>query len=409
MAGIVRVLGPLRGIVLLLISAAAIVVLAGWPVAPADGATPTPTPAGAVAYGKVLVLSGDALPRNSGQEKQPPVWLTIDANGTTATVTIGNATKIPLDFTGTVVIDLGSGVQATTVLVSVGTAVIQGNQVIWNDFSLSSGQIVPALISLTVAAGGAQTASGLPSIRGVSIDAKDPQSGTAVVEQVQGGGPVFGALAPATSQHPSGATAAVATSAGRDTSSTLDSVAIGLLGGVLVVLLALVWLAVRLSRRLERNLARFVDRIEPAMRTLGAPMPREALLGASGDWGGAAAPGHRSVAVTRDAAMPHAATLEARTGPETGRVWTLDREEVNIGRQHNNTIPLADPRVSALHARILHQADGSYLLIDNRSTNGTTLNGHALTGSATLRDGDAVQIGGVTFIFHEALPVPRPS
>jgi len=109
------------------------------------------------------------------------------------------------------------------------------------------------------------------------------------------------------------------------------------------------------------------------------------------------------------ASAPHCAALEQQAGPEAGRVWLIDREEVDIGRSMSNTIPLANPSVSGLHARVIRQANGACLLVDNQSTNGTKLNGHAVSGSAVLHDGDLIQIGGVVFIFHEAVPAPEPA
>ncbi|MFQ5942834.1 MAG: FHA domain-containing protein [Anaerolineales bacterium] len=56
--------------------------------------------------------------------------------------------------------------------------------------------------------------------------------------------------------------------------------------------------------------------------------------------------------------------------------------------------------VSRRHAQVLHRK-GSYLLIDLKSTNGTTVNGSELKpdNRATLHHGDRVQFGDVELIF----------
>jgi pSer/pThr/pTyr-binding forkhead associated (FHA) protein/tetratricopeptide (TPR) repeat protein len=70
----------------------------------------------------------------------------------------------------------------------------------------------------------------------------------------------------------------------------------------------------------------------------------------------------------------------------------LSREEITIGRMDGNTIRLTEQNVSRKHAR-LSLRSGVLRIEDLGSYNGTSLNGSALSGVSTLKDGDVVLIG----------------
>ncbi|MFN0247802.1 MAG: sigma 54-interacting transcriptional regulator [Kofleriaceae bacterium] len=53
--------------------------------------------------------------------------------------------------------------------------------------------------------------------------------------------------------------------------------------------------------------------------------------------------------------------------------WTFDKEEIRIGSMDDNDIVLNDDTVSRYHCKII-QDDTGYILVDNRSTNGTFIN-----------------------------------
>ena len=85
---------------------------------------------------------------------------------------------------------------------------------------------------------------------------------------------------------------------------------------------------------------------------------------------------------------------------EPERVFPLDIAEMLIGRRSDRKdihpeIPLADPGVSNRHAKLQRQPDGSFILLDVGSTNGTQLNGVDIQpGVRTpLRDGDEITLG----------------
>jgi ABC transport system ATP-binding/permease protein len=70
----------------------------------------------------------------------------------------------------------------------------------------------------------------------------------------------------------------------------------------------------------------------------------------------------------------------------------LIREEITIGRTDGNTIRLTEQNVSRKHARLTLR-NGVLRIEDLGSYNGTSLNGSALSGVASLKDGDVILIG----------------
>jgi hypothetical protein len=73
------------------------------------------------------------------------------------------------------------------------------------------------------------------------------------------------------------------------------------------------------------------------------------------------------------------------------REIALDRERLTIGRRPDNDVCLPYPAVSGEHAAVVTILDDSFLE-DLRSTNGTLVNGKAIT-KHFLRDGDEIDVG----------------
>ncbi|MEU8526974.1 FHA domain-containing protein [Streptomyces sp. NPDC048629] len=89
----------------------------------------------------------------------------------------------------------------------------------------------------------------------------------------------------------------------------------------------------------------------------------------------------------------------------------LDGNQVTIGRRRHSTgespdidlsVPPEDPGVSHQHAVLVQQADGSWAVVDQNSTNGTTVNGAEEPIQPyvpiPLQDGDRVHVGAWTTI-----------
>ncbi|MGD9405658.1 MAG: FHA domain-containing protein, partial [Anaerolineae bacterium] len=90
----------------------------------------------------------------------------------------------------------------------------------------------------------------------------------------------------------------------------------------------------------------------------------------------------------------------------TGQVFPIEKAELGIGRQEDNAIILADPRVSAYHAVIYWRAEtGAFFIEDLESKGGTYVNGIRLEAPRMLRDGDSIRLGNT--VMELTLP-PAP-
>jgi hypothetical protein len=93
--------------------------------------------------------------------------------------------------------------------------------------------------------------------------------------------------------------------------------------------------------------------------------------------------------------------LVVRTGGgRQGETFPLESDRVEIGRSPDADVFLDDVTVSRVHA-VLVKTDGAYAIEDTGSLNGTYVNRRRVE-SATLEDGDEVQIGKyrLTFLSH---------
>jgi hypothetical protein len=105
----------------------------------------------------------------------------------------------------------------------------------------------------------------------------------------------------------------------------------------------------------------------------------------------------RSRAVSPELAPP-GRYLTVEDGDEV-RLIRLDQPITHIGRGLAADVRIEDNHVSRRHAIIAHRGDGARLL-DDRSANGTYVNGRAVT-IAYLSDGDVLRVGRVAFRYVE--------
>ena len=82
-------------------------------------------------------------------------------------------------------------------------------------------------------------------------------------------------------------------------------------------------------------------------------------------------------------------------GPQT--ILFKDQMQLTIGRDKSNDIVLNAPTVSRFHAQI-ERAGQRYRLRDLRSSNGTYVNGQAVTGDIWLKPSDTIRIGSYRFV-----------
>ena len=86
--------------------------------------------------------------------------------------------------------------------------------------------------------------------------------------------------------------------------------------------------------------------------------------------------------------------------PQDAGAIRLAGHEVVVGRSRDVDARLDDPTVSSRHVRLRPLPDGRWEVTDLGSTNGTRLNGAALTQPALLGEGDELRIGGTTWRFE---------
>jgi len=84
--------------------------------------------------------------------------------------------------------------------------------------------------------------------------------------------------------------------------------------------------------------------------------------------------------------------LVMKTGPAPGKIYTLGKTEIAIGREAGSEVFVNDVEVSRQHARLMFQF-GDYVLEDLGSTNGTFVNGQRITGQRILKPDDTVFLG----------------
>jgi len=80
---------------------------------------------------------------------------------------------------------------------------------------------------------------------------------------------------------------------------------------------------------------------------------------------------------------------------------------ITLGRAANNDVVVPDGSVSRQHAFVKRRDDGTHLILDAGSSNGTIVNGQNVLvrghGAPTeLKGGDSLRLGGIEFTFVDA-------
>lgn len=84
-------------------------------------------------------------------------------------------------------------------------------------------------------------------------------------------------------------------------------------------------------------------------------------------------------------------------------VFDILEERLSIGREASNDIVINNTFISSYHAEFLRQTDGSYEIIDLKSSNGTFLNGKRVE-RARVKGGDRIMFGQLESRFRERAP-----
>jgi hypothetical protein len=93
------------------------------------------------------------------------------------------------------------------------------------------------------------------------------------------------------------------------------------------------------------------------------------------------------------------ARLVAKGEGEPRRDFSFGGGRVTIGSASENRLVLDNETISRRHA-ILDVEDGSCVLSDAGSTNGTFVNGRRVNGAAPVRDGDELRFGALRYVFQ---------
>ena len=96
--------------------------------------------------------------------------------------------------------------------------------------------------------------------------------------------------------------------------------------------------------------------------------------------------------------------LTMRSGPTPGETYSLTSDEILLGRDLANDIPIGQPEVSRRHARFFKDG-GDVYIEDLGSTNGTFINGARISSPQQLRPGDAVMVGENIVLVFERIPL----
>src|SRR5919204_444388 len=99
--------------------------------------------------------------------------------------------------------------------------------------------------------------------------------------------------------------------------------------------------------------------------------------------------------------------LQFASGTQQGQAAQVSGDRFLIGRGPDCELTLADGEASRRHALLRPQPDGSVVLEDLGSTNGTYVNGQRITGPVTLRGGERVRIGDTELNFRNGAVAPQ--
>lgn len=92
--------------------------------------------------------------------------------------------------------------------------------------------------------------------------------------------------------------------------------------------------------------------------------------------------------------------LVVRQGPQPSQLFELTDDDLTIGRDITNDVPLNDPEVSRQHARMA-RTDAGYTIEDLNSTNGTFVNQERVTEPRVLAHGDVIGLGELVTLVYE--------
>lgn len=106
-----------------------------------------------------------------------------------------------------------------------------------------------------------------------------------------------------------------------------------------------------------------------------------------------------SVKILRPLQKKRRAILRQQNGPDAPRDWHLGEQQIILGRSSSAQISIDASDLSRQHLRI-ELVNDDFHCVDLDSVNGLFLNGIKVH-SCTLRRGDTIQAGKISFVFEE--------
>jgi pSer/pThr/pTyr-binding forkhead associated (FHA) protein len=91
--------------------------------------------------------------------------------------------------------------------------------------------------------------------------------------------------------------------------------------------------------------------------------------------------------------------ISIQKGSGAGKSMELG-QELSIGREIDNNLVINEPKASRRHA-VIRQQGGSYILIDQGSSNGTFLNGQLVAQPTLLKNGDRIMVGDTEILISD--------
>lgn len=158
--------------------------------------------------------------------------------------------------------------------------------------------------------------------------------------------------------------------------------------------LAVLWLFVIVAVQVIRS-DLFGTRVtqRPMRRRGAAPVPAGAAAAAPAPQAAQGPPAQARGGRRPGGARNTPSKLVITGGSLTGTTMNLTDQQITIGRAHDSTIVLDDDYASSRHARIYPAPDGSWIVEDLGSTNGTYLDRTRLTGPTPVSLGAPIRIG----------------
>jgi hypothetical protein len=96
--------------------------------------------------------------------------------------------------------------------------------------------------------------------------------------------------------------------------------------------------------------------------------------------------------------------IRVHSGSLRGQAFIINKPEFKIGRDPSCDIILTENSVSRIHLIIYHQDMNNVVLVDNNSTNGTTVNNMPVTTPVQITENSVIMLGGEVALVLEKVP-----